>query len=561
MSEIYHGLQYLGCEGDTESCKQAVMELIQYGREIHRVIILTHKRAHGLLLEVEYGDLIVIRAGFTSGYGGQGPHSFSYVLRLLSLHEIDIRECEVEKSIFDRANSSLLTVDDVESIQQMKHVHPRMRWYDYIVYHDEDNPAVLWQEFPQIIPLSIVDPRLSDLVLKFHDNPDECLITGYRRLEDILRERTKLHDLHGSELITKCFLSNPSYLKWESNNPEEGKGRCKLFLGAFMAFSTPRAHRELKTSGAKLVMEFIQLNHLYLLESDAIDKGTHTLAMSYIDDQCVYIGGDPREEADCEGSVSVSSDFITFEGHSGRLIEWKLDEVIAADYKPGYTYSADEKREAYQEAKHIAMNQGSVLAHFRMDDIPSGTIVRIQDPERIIPEGLPIHLGFRSEYCARLFAKRVRDAARLSAPSEKCGVLQLIEQGENEQVEFKEELNWKCIQSIAAFANTDGGVLLIGVTDSGQIQSVLQEDNPQDKYILKVSNSIRDKLNMQARECVKVSFSQEHGVCRIDCSPSSIPVFYRANGNEPEQLFVRRGPSTQRLKGKDIVEFDRQRFS
>jgi hypothetical protein len=261
----------MGCEGDTESCKQAVMEIIQYGHDIQSVIILSHLGAHGLLIEVEYGDLIVIRSGFTSGYGGRGPHSFSFILRLLSLHGKDIRECELEKDIFNRVNHSMLTIDDVDSIQQMNPALPRSKWNDYIVYDYEDNQAVLWKEFPHIIPLSLVDMRLADLALKFPDSPDECLVIGYRRLEDILRKRSNLHELHGSKLISQCFLKDPSHLTWENTQEAECKGRGQLFSGAFMAFRNPRAHRELKVSGTELLMEFLLLNHLFFLESKAID--------------------------------------------------------------------------------------------------------------------------------------------------------------------------------------------------------------------------------------------------------------------------------------------------
>ncbi|MFQ5793720.1 MAG: helix-turn-helix domain-containing protein [Candidatus Bipolaricaulia bacterium] len=41
----------------------------------------------------------------------------------------------------------------------------------------------------------------------------------------------------------------------------------------------------------------------------------------------------------------------------------------------------------------------------------------------------------------------------------------LLAEGESEVVEFKETLDGEALESIAAFANAQGGTLLIGVAD------------------------------------------------------------------------------------------------
>ncbi|MBN2348591.1 MAG: ATP-binding protein [Bacteroidales bacterium] len=54
----------------------------------------------------------------------------------------------------------------------------------------------------------------------------------------------------------------------------------------------------------------------------------------------------------------------------------------------------------------------------------------------------------------------------------------LIHQGENQQLDFKFEISdaKKIARTIAAFANTDGGKLLIGVKDNGVIAGVRTEE-------------------------------------------------------------------------------------
>lgn len=49
---------------------------------------------------------------------------------------------------------------------------------------------------------------------------------------------------------------------------------------------------------------------------------------------------------------------------------------------------------------------------------------------------------------------------------------QRIAQGENATTEFKENFDQEAIETAAAFANTDGGTVLIGVTDRREIKGI-----------------------------------------------------------------------------------------
>ena len=48
----------------------------------------------------------------------------------------------------------------------------------------------------------------------------------------------------------------------------------------------------------------------------------------------------------------------------------------------------------------------------------------------------------------------------------------LLAEGESETVEFKESLGREALETIAAFANTRGGALLIGVRDDGTVRGI-----------------------------------------------------------------------------------------
>lgn len=58
----------------------------------------------------------------------------------------------------------------------------------------------------------------------------------------------------------------------------------------------------------------------------------------------------------------------------------------------------------------------------------------------------------------------------------------LIEQGEHQQLDFKFEVSdsKKIARTLSAFANTDGGRLLIGVKDNGNISGVRSEEGGTD---------------------------------------------------------------------------------
>jgi predicted HTH transcriptional regulator len=57
-------------------------------------------------------------------------------------------------------------------------------------------------------------------------------------------------------------------------------------------------------------------------------------------------------------------------------------------------------------------------------------------------------------------------------------IRELIEQGEHQQLDFKFEINdaRKIARTLSAFANTEGGKLLIGVKDNGKIAGVRSEE-------------------------------------------------------------------------------------
>jgi hypothetical protein len=262
-------IEYHGIPGATKECMEAVMRLIQFDDQITQAKILTWSSEHCLLLTVNGGDLVAVKSGFTSGYLGTGPKGFSYILELLRVHGAEIVEYNVRKDMIHRVDSSCLTQTDLEWLETAQPV--RVRWDEYIV-DERDSDGIregkLWREFPYIIPLAIIDHRIVDLAKSFWESPDEKLLTGYRRLEDIVRRCTGL-DEHGAKLFSRAFLGQDAILKWKDVNAAEQAGRAGLFTSAYQAFRNPRAHKETDHDSQEMLAEFLHLNHLFHLEEKA----------------------------------------------------------------------------------------------------------------------------------------------------------------------------------------------------------------------------------------------------------------------------------------------------
>lgn len=78
-------------------------------------------------------------------------------------------------------------------------------------------------------------------------------------------------------------------------------------------------------------------------------------------------------------------------------------------------------------------------------------------------------------------------------------IKQLVRQGENEQIEFKKKINHpdKVIRELVAFANTNGGTLLVGVDDNGDISGLKHAE--EDDYLMQKAIAELSRPRLQVR--------------------------------------------------------------
>ncbi|WP_199506778.1 MULTISPECIES: TIGR02391 family protein [unclassified Psychrobacter] len=228
----------------------------------------THSSAHALLLTLRYDIQAIIKGGFASGYNGEAPRGYAFVLNLLRNYTDSINEYIISKSIFERISNSSLTMKDLDYINSINPVRPA-RWYESVYLYKERERSV-FSEFPLTIPMALLDPRLIELALDFDKNPDSAIMGAYRKLESIVKARTDLNNESGVKLFAKAFQGDDSILYWENLDSGESKGRASLFTSVYMAYRNKRAHQEPRHDLGDDIREFMLINQLFVLESGTI---------------------------------------------------------------------------------------------------------------------------------------------------------------------------------------------------------------------------------------------------------------------------------------------------
>ena len=158
---------------------------------------------------------------------------------------------------------------------------------------------------------------------------------------------------------------------------------------------------------------------------------------------------------------------------------------------------------------------------------------------------------------------------------------ELIRQGESKTLEFKSTLRWNlredrkddkrvthaAVKTIAAFLNTEGGDLLLGVADDGAIVGIERDGfDSDDRFMLHLAQVARNGLGARAGTCIdpRMQIVEGKGVCVVSCQRSPEPVFLTWKGvqtAEEGDFFVRSGSGTVKLSADDTELYVRTRFA
>ena len=114
---------------------------------------------------------------------------------------------------------------------------------------------------------------------------------------------------------------------------------------------------------------------------------------------------------------------------------------------------------------------------------------------------------------------------------------------ESQNVEFKSNWRDEYLKVICAFANTDGGVLILGVDDNGRPIGLKNAK----KLLEDVPNKIKDILGIIPKVITESKKGKDNLIIKV--KPSYAPISYHG------RYFVRSGSTIQELKGKELTKF------
>ncbi|MGB9937297.1 MAG: ATP-binding protein [Methanobacterium sp.] len=119
----------------------------------------------------------------------------------------------------------------------------------------------------------------------------------------------------------------------------------------------------------------------------------------------------------------------------------------------------------------------------------------------------------------------------------------MIKEGESTTVEFKESMNDAAYKTISAFANTEGGTLLCGVSDEGAIKGTDCSDETVRDIIGRIVSTMRISPSVNPVEI------DREKILEIKVEKSSFPISYRG------KYYKRIGNTTREMQGEELITF------
>lgn len=163
-------------------------------------------------------------------------------------------------------------------------------------------------------------------------------------------------------------------------------------------------------------------------------------------------------------------------------------------------------------------------------------------------------------------------------------IVGIIERGESAELEFKSSARWDMrenkknkemeqiiVKTVAAFLNSDGGTLLIGVADDGKpvglahdLQTLGDKKNL-DGYELFLTDLLLNAYGKDVSAFMRISFGQVggHDICKILTKPSPKPIWIETKddkGQKAEQLYIRTNNNSRALNNREAVEYAAHRW-
>tara|TARA_R110002050_G_scaffold300453_1_gene469974 strand:- start:83 stop:871 length:789 start_codon:yes stop_codon:yes gene_type:complete len=167
---------------------------------------------------------------------------------------------------------------------------------------------------------------------------------------------------------------------------------------------------------------------------------------------------------------------------------------------------------------------------------------------------------------------------------EKTSIEDFIKKGETKNIEFKSSLRFclkttkaekyiehSAIKNICAFLNSNGGKLIIGVTDDGEILGLentdfktFKESDKKDAFLKHLDNLISKYFGNDLSLNLGVEFEEIESkiVCEIDVLQNNNgPIFLKnPEKNNSEEFYIRRNASAVTLSMDEFYKYSKERW-
>ncbi len=232
-----------------------------------------------------------------------------------------------------------------------------------------------------------------------------------------------------------------------------------------------------------------------------------------------------------------------------------------------------------------SLSTGTFIPHINKTDIAESLVALPKIPEQKVLihtnskleelqktiDDLQLELSLNPKNTDVILEKFDSIQGPLKSLSQEDEILSLIRKGEGKQIEFKQtfsknirtnqkdkEIEKSSLKNIVGFLNAEGGTLLIGVSNEGNVTGIENDFfKTNDKYLLHFKNLIRSKIGSEYYPLINFDIFSVLGkkVLKVDCKASTEPCFY-----EETEFYVRTNPATDRLEGRRQMEYIKSRF-
>ncbi len=234
--------------------------------------------------------------------------------------------------------------------------------------------------------------------------------------------------------------------------------------------------------------------------------------------------------------------------------------------------------------------KGAILANDYLEDVESRfpNALKLQlipeDHELWEIDNYELFLKTRRKMLAGSLNAWLEGIIETSSMEGKVTLEDMIAEGENEDLEFKETFRWDVrqetvnkdlenviLKTIAAFSNAQGGRLLIGVADDGDIVGLERDykslgGGGKDKFELHLTHLVQKSFGRSfAATKVAVTFEEVSGVefCSVEIKAANKPTFLKVSmkgGAPQERFYVRSGNSSPELSLSEAQSYIEERF-